>query len=62
MTEHDFDKACKLIAAMEVDLRKYLENPQAFTASEYFEDVHCCICETLTLLGVEQIEGEIEYD
>lgn len=57
MTEADYEKALKLIAYVELDLRKYLSDPAEYRA-EYLEDTHCCIDEALTLLGVERIEDK----
>ena len=59
MTEADYERALKLIACVELDLRRYLNNPAEYQA-EYLEDTHCCIDEVLTLLGVERIETHEE--
>ena len=37
MTEHDYEKAMKLLVAVELDLRNYLKNPAEYQAS-YLED------------------------
>ena len=57
MTEHDYEKATKLIAAVEIDLRNYLENPAEYQSS-YFEDTHCCITEVMELLQIPQTRIE----
>ena len=59
MTEHDYEKAMKLLVAVEADLRNYLENPADYQSS-YFEDTHCCITEALSLLQVDT--GQPDYD
>jgi hypothetical protein len=59
MTEHDYEKAMKLLLAVEVDLRNYLKNPAEYQ-SEYLEDPHCCITEALSRLEVET--GVKDYD
>ena len=62
MTEHDYEKAVKLLQAVEIDLRNYLRNPAEYQAS-YLEDTHCCITEALSLLEVEPVAGaERDYD
>ena len=62
MTEHDYEKAVKLLQAVELDLRRYLKNPAEYQAS-YLEDTHCCITEALSLLEVEPVAGaERDYD
>ena len=62
MTEHDYEKAVKLLQAVEIDLRNYLRNPAEYRAS-YLEDTHCCITEALSLLEVERYAGaERDYD
>lgn len=62
MTEHDYEKALKLLVAVEIDLRNYLRNPAEYQAS-YLEDTHCCITEALRLLEVEPVAGaERDYD
>ena len=33
MTEHDYEKAMKLLVAVELDLRRYLHNPAEYQAS-----------------------------
>ena len=60
MTEADYERALKLIACVELDLRRYLMNPAEYQ-SEYLEDTHCCISEVLTLLGVDEL-NEREND
>jgi hypothetical protein len=59
MTEHDYEKAMKLLVAVEADLRNYLKNPAEYQSS-YFEDTHCCITEALSLLQVDT--GQPDYD
>lgn len=59
MTEHDYEKALKLLVAVELDLRNYLKNPAEYQAS-YLEDTHCCITEAMSLLEVET--GQPDYD
>jgi len=59
MTEHDYEKAVKLLVAVELDLRRYLLNPAEYQAS-YLEDTHCCITEALGLLEVDT--GQPDYD
>lgn len=62
MTEHDYEKALKLLQAVEIDLRNYLKNPAEYQ-STYLEDTHCCITEALRLLEVEPVAGaERDYD
>ena len=62
MTEHDYEKAMKLLVAVELDLRRYLHNPAEYQAS-YLEDTHCCITEAMSLLNVERAAGgERDYD
>ena len=62
MTEHDYEKAMKLLVAVELDLRRYLHNPAEYQA-EYLEDTHCCITEAMSLLRVERHAGaERDYD
>ena len=61
MTEADYEKALKLLQCVEIDLRKYLRNPAEYQA-EYLGDTHCCMCEVLTLLGVEAIEEREDTD
>jgi len=53
MTEHDYEKATKLIAVVELDLRNYLHNPAEYQSS-YLEDTHCCITEVMELLQIPQ--------
>ena len=55
MTEHDYEKALKLIACVEVDLRNYLLNPAEYQA-EYLEDTHACITEAMQLLQTPRVE------
>ena len=57
MTEHDYEKATKLIACVELDLRRYLHNPAEYQA-EYLEDTHCCITEVMELLQIPQTRME----
>ena len=57
MTEHDYEKATKLIACVEIDLRRYLHNPAEYQA-EYLEDTHCCITEVMELLQIPQTRME----
>jgi hypothetical protein len=57
MTEHDYEKALKLIAAVEIDLRRFLSNPAEYRA-EYLEDTHCCISQVMSLLNIEPTEEE----
>ena len=57
MTEHDYEKATKLIACVEIDLRRYLLNPAEYRA-EYLEDTHCCITEVMELLQIPQTQLE----
>jgi hypothetical protein len=59
MTEHDYEKALKLIACVEIDLRKYLSNPAEYQA-EYLEDTHCCICEVMELLQIPEMQEPTE--
>ena len=59
MTEHDYEKAMKLLLAVEVDLRNFLKNPAEYQ-SQYLEDTHCCITEALSLFQVET--GVKDYD
>lgn len=59
MTEHDYEKAAKLLLAVELDIRTYLKNPTKYHA-EYFEDVHCCMTEALSLLDIDT--GVKDYD
>lgn len=62
MTEHDYEKALKLLVVVELDLRNYLNDPAEYQAS-YLEDTHCCITEALSLLNVERAAGgERDYD
>jgi len=49
MTEHDYEKAMKLLQAVEVELRE--GDP---------EDAHCLLTEAMTLLNIEA--GEKDYD
>ena len=49
MTEHDYEKALKLLIAVEVELRH-----------GNAEDAHCLITEALSLLRVET--GQPDYD
>ena len=55
MTEHDYEKALKLIAAVEIDLRRFLMRPSEYQA-EYLEDTHACITEVMSLLNIEPTE------
>jgi len=55
MTEHDYEKALKLIAAVEIDLRRFLLNPAEYQ-TEYLEDTHACITEVMRLLNIEPTE------
>ena len=55
MTEHDYEKALKLIAAVEIDLRRFLMRPSEYQA-EYLEDTHACITEVMSLLNIEPAE------
>jgi hypothetical protein len=59
MTEYDYEKAIKLLVAVEIDLRNYLNDPAEYQAS-YLEDTHCCITEALSLLEVKT--GQPDYD
>lgn len=59
MTEHDYEKALKLLVAVEIDLRNYLNDPAEYQAS-YLEDTHCLITEALSLLEVKT--GQPDYD
>lgn len=59
MTEHDYEKALRMIQAVEIDLRRYLLNPAEYR-SGYLEDTHCCIIEVMRLLSVEPIEANHE--
>jgi len=59
MTEHDYEKAIKLLVAVEMDLRNYLNDPAEYQAS-YLEDTHCCITEALSLFEVKT--GQPDYD
>jgi hypothetical protein len=59
MTEHDYEKALKLLVAVEIDLRNYLNDPAEYQAS-YLEDTHCLITEALSLLKVKT--GQPDYD
>jgi hypothetical protein len=62
MTEHDYEKALKLLVAVELDLRRYLHNPAEYQTS-YLEDTHCLITEAMSLLRVERHAGaERDYD
>ena len=62
MTEHDYEKALKLLIAVELDLRNYL-NDHAEYQSSYLEDTHCLITEAMSLLDVERAAGgERDYD
>jgi len=62
MTEHDYEKALKLLVAVELDLRRYLLNPAEYQSS-YLEDTHCLMTEALSLLNVERAAGgERDYD
>ena len=49
MTEHDYEKALKLLVAVEVELRH-----------GNAEDAHCLITEALSLLKVKT--GQPDYD
>ena len=55
MTEADYEKALKLIAAVEIDLRRFLMHPSEYQA-EYLEDTHACITEAMSLLNIEPTE------
>ena len=57
MTEHDYEKALKLLVAVELDLRRYLHNPAEYQSS-YLEDTHCCITEVMELLQIPQTRLE----
>ena len=59
MTEYDYEKAMKLLVAVETDLRNYLKNPAEYQSS-YLESTHCCITEALSLLQVNT--GQPDYD
>lgn len=62
MTEHDYEKAMKLLVAVELDLRNYLKNPAEYQAS-YLEDTHVLMTEAMDLLDVERHAGaERDYD
>ena len=50
MTEHDYEKALKLLVAVEVELR----NGNA-------EDAHCLITEALSLLRVGSYARDYDY-
>jgi hypothetical protein len=60
MNEHDYEKAMKLLVAVELDLRRYLHNPAEYQAS-YLEDTHCCITEALSLLRVGEYVRDYDY-
>lgn len=60
MTEHDYEKALKLLVAVEIDLRNYLNDPAEYQAS-YLEDTHCCITEALSLLRVDSYVRDYDY-
>lgn len=51
MTEHDYEKAMKLLVAVEVELRQ-----------GNAEDAHCLITEALSLLRVEEGAYIRDYD
>ena len=55
MTEHDYEKALRMIQTIEFDLRRYYSTPLERRA-QYLEDTHCCIVEVMRLLSVEPIE------
>ena len=55
MTEHDYEKALRMIQAVEIDLRRYYSTPLEHRA-RYLEDTHCCIIEVMRLLSIEPIE------
>jgi len=59
MNEHDYEKAMKLLVAVETDLRNYLKNPAEYQSSN-LEDTHCCITEALSLLQINT--GQPDYD
>jgi hypothetical protein len=59
MTEADYEKALKLIAAVEIDLRRFLSNPAEYRA-EYLEDTHCCISQVMELLQIPEIQEPTE--
>ena len=61
MTEHDYEKALKLIAAVEVDLRNFLKNPAEYQSS-YLEDTHCCISQVMELLQIPELQEPTEED
>jgi hypothetical protein len=60
MTEHDYEKALKLLVAVEMDLRNYLNDPAEYQAS-YLEDTHCLITEALSLLRVDNYARDYDY-
>jgi len=60
MTEHDYEKAIKLLVAVEIDLRNYLNDPAEYQAS-YLEDTHCLITEALSLLRVDNYARDYDY-
>ena len=49
MTEHDYEKAMKLLIAVEIELRHGNS-----------EDAHCLLTEALSLLNIET--GQPDYD
>ena len=61
MTEHDYEKALKLIAAVEIDLRRFLLNPAEYQA-EYLEDTHACISQVMELLQIPEIKEPTEEE
>lgn len=50
MTEHDYEKALKLLVAVEVELRH-----------GNAEDAHCLITEALSLLRVDSYVRDYDY-
>ena len=61
MTEHDYEKALKLIACVEIDLRRFLMRPSEYQA-EYLEDTHCCISQVMELLQIPELQEPAEED
>jgi len=57
----DFDKASKLLLAVEEDVRKFLMNPADYQ-SMFFEDVHIALIEAMETLGIVIESNEEEAD